>query len=86
MTINFAPQNSLYVGNSGENYETSNDIPALFTQFFSTDLEESAYVSTDFSGSVDITFPISTSDYSFQAPSHWGMRNLRVKYKLHSLN
>ncbi|MBF0451225.1 MAG: hypothetical protein HQK75_11025 [Candidatus Magnetomorum sp.] len=74
MTINFSPQNQLFIGNSGENYETSNDIPALFTQFFDTDLEGSAYVATDFSGSVKITFPISAGDYSFQPPSHWGMR------------
>ncbi|ETR73548.1 MAG: hypothetical protein OMM_00861 [Candidatus Magnetoglobus multicellularis str. Araruama] len=74
MTVNFSPQNQLYIGNSGENYETSNDIPALFTQFFDADLEESAYVATDFSGAVDITFPISAGDYSFQAPSDWGIR------------
>jgi len=90
MTINFAPQSQLSISLKGEHYElneelyelypyleeaTSDDIPTLFTQFFNnTDLEESAYVSTDFSGSVDITFPMSTGDYSFQAPSHWGMR------------
>ncbi|ETR67055.1 MAG: hypothetical protein OMM_12012 [Candidatus Magnetoglobus multicellularis str. Araruama] len=48
--------------------------PVLFSHFFNTDLEGSAYVATDFSEVVEITFPISTGDYSFQAPAEWGMR------------
>ncbi|KPA14686.1 hypothetical protein MHK_005107, partial [Candidatus Magnetomorum sp. HK-1] len=38
------------------------------------DLEGSEYEATDFSGVVEITFPISSGTYSFQAPSEWGMR------------
>ncbi|MBF0452495.1 MAG: hypothetical protein HQK75_17460, partial [Candidatus Magnetomorum sp.] len=74
MMVNFEPQNTLMIGNFGGNYSEFNDLPFLFTHYLDADLEGSAYAATDFSGAVDITFPISTGDYSFQAPSSWGMR------------
>ncbi|KPA10085.1 conserved hypothetical protein, secreted [Candidatus Magnetomorum sp. HK-1] len=73
MMINFGPQNQLFIRQTGED-SGYNDLPAMFTQFFDADLEGSEYASTDFSGAVDITFPISVGHYSFQAPSDWGMR------------
>ncbi|KPA17217.1 conserved hypothetical protein, secreted [Candidatus Magnetomorum sp. HK-1] len=72
MKINFGPQDSTF---TKDDYGTGhNDLPTIFSQFFDADLEGSAYESTDFSGVVEITFPMSTGTYSFQAPSDWGMR------------
>ncbi|KPA14814.1 conserved hypothetical protein, secreted [Candidatus Magnetomorum sp. HK-1] len=71
MKINFNPQNSLLIHDNENAYD---DLPTMFTQFFGADLEGSAYEDTDFSGVVEITFPLSTGSYSFQAPSDWGMR------------
>ena len=73
MNAFFKPMDMLYVpGDDGKTYD---DIPSLFTHFFDSDLEGSAYVNTDFSGVVEITFPIGTHKYSFQAPPHWGQRS-----------
>jgi len=72
MKINFAPQNTLVINDQDD--EGYNDLPTMFTQFFGSDLIGEVYMSTDFSGSVDITFPISAGTYSFMAPSSWGMR------------
>jgi hypothetical protein len=73
MMVNFKPQNQLFIRQTGEDLGYK-DVPAMFTQFFSTDLIGSEYASTDFSGVVDITFPMSAEGYSFQAPPDWGMR------------
>jgi hypothetical protein len=71
MKVNFQPQDTLFVGTPGEE---TNDLTTIFSQYYDSDLEGSAYVSTDFSSAVDITFPISAGSFSFQAPSEWGMR------------
>jgi hypothetical protein len=71
MIAHFEPQQISFMGVQSE---LQSDLQLQFSHFLKTDLEGSEYVSTDFSEVVDITFPISTGDYSFQAPSEWGMR------------
>ena len=80
MKINFAPQNTLVINDQGD--EGYNDLPTLFTQFFGSDLIDEDYMSSDFSGAVDITFPTSAGTYSFVAPSTWGMREFPGEIQL----
>jgi hypothetical protein len=72
MTAYFEPMNMLYV--PGDDGSTHDNLPSMFTHFFDSDLEGSAYVDTDFSGVLEITFPVGTKKYSFQAPPEWGQR------------
>ncbi|MEO5332811.1 MAG: LamG domain-containing protein [Magnetococcus sp. YQC-5] len=51
------------------------DMATTASHFFQTDLLNAADVTkTDFSRTLNITFPLSAGSYSFQAPADWGIR------------
>jgi len=56
------------------NRDQTNTLKDTFKEFFDADLNEENFTKSDFSDVVEITFPLSTGKYSFQAPESWGMR------------
>ncbi|KPA16139.1 hypothetical protein MHK_003654, partial [Candidatus Magnetomorum sp. HK-1] len=50
-------------------------LPTMYKHFFGTDFLQSNYTAIDYSDVLEVTFPKSTEDYGFQAPSDWGFRD-----------
>jgi hypothetical protein len=50
-------------------------LPGMYKHFFGTDFLQPNYTAIDYSDTLEITFPMSTEDYAFTAPSDWGMRD-----------
>ncbi|MBF0452065.1 MAG: hypothetical protein HQK75_15285 [Candidatus Magnetomorum sp.] len=75
MSAFFEPMNMKIMNESSDaGGEGFSDLPSIFTHFFDADLEGSSYKSSDFSGVVEIEYPISSKKYSFQPPESWGLR------------
>ncbi|QTA80022.1 Immunoglobulin like fold-containing protein [Desulfonema limicola] len=50
------------------------DLNTAFSQYFMTDLNPNDFTGSDFSGVIQVEMPMGAGDYSFQAPSGWGIR------------
>ncbi len=50
------------------------DIATTYSHFFEEDMAEGTVTDADFSGVLEVDFPMSAADYAFQAPEEWGIR------------